>query len=164
MSSIKTNTFLHFMFASVKSMARWKAEGASFIPKVSKYVRKSQSWVIRVLHQYDEETGERKVKNKKGRPRKTTAEEDQTAINLQIKQSRQNKGGIAVWGAICAAGRVALVRFQGIMNSEKYEEVLFDQLLPYLDANGRDLTYQQDNAPCHTSAAMKSSSRRKTST
>lgn len=58
------------------------------------------------------------------------------------------------WGAISATGPVNLTRLDGRINSEVYREVLINGLLPYLDENGRDLSFQQDNASVHVSAVM----------
>ncbi|GAU95846.1 hypothetical protein RvY_07391 [Ramazzottius varieornatus] len=59
-----------------------------------------------------------------------------------------------LWGAITACGPVALIRVDGRIDSGAYEEVLFERLLPYLEKHGRDLVFQQDKCPVHTSRRM----------
>ncbi len=41
------------------------------------------------------------------------------------------------------------------MNAEKYIEVLREQLLPEFAASEDDMTFMQDNAPCHTARVVK---------
>ncbi|KAF4648707.1 hypothetical protein FOL47_002890, partial [Perkinsus chesapeaki] len=71
----------------------------------------------------------------------------------QFKSKRAlNGGGIMVWGAIRHDHTVALTEVTVRMNSEVYQTVLSDHLLPYWDEfKACGIVFQQDNAPCHTS-------------
>ena len=55
------------------------------------------------------------------------------------------------WGCFCnkKIGRIGIC--DGIMNSDKYIDVLEKNLIPFMNEIGRHLIYQQDGAPCHTS-------------
>ena len=57
-----------------------------------------------------------------------------------------------VWGAIDGAGRVALVSTITQMDSAECQQVLSNNLLPYLNSNGpQNVVFQQNNAPTHVS-------------
>ena len=65
-------------------------------------------------------------------------------------------GSIQVWGCISAGGVGDLVRIDGIMNAEKYRQILIHHAIP----SGRRLidprfTFQQDNDPKHTANKVK---------
>lgn len=63
-------------------------------------------------------------------------------------------GGTAmVWGCMSSAGVGCIQRADGKINSECYTTILQESMLPSAHAvfGGRDWTFQQDNAPCHTS-------------
>ncbi|GAV01261.1 hypothetical protein RvY_12000 [Ramazzottius varieornatus] len=74
--------------------------------------------------------------------------------DLQVPVATLIKGGIMLWGAITATGPVALIRVDGRINSDVYEDTLFERLPRFLDKHGRDLTFQQDKCPIHTSRKM----------
>ena len=57
---------------------------------------------------------------------------------------------IMVWGAIKSDGSRTLVRCPARLNSVEYQNVLQSGLLPLYDV---DNIFQQDGAPCHTSAS-----------
>ncbi|GAU99236.1 hypothetical protein RvY_10268 [Ramazzottius varieornatus] len=81
--------------------------------------------------------------------------ENRHDTDLQVPVATRIKGGIMLWGAITATGPVALIRVDGRINSDVYEDTLFERLLPFLDKHGRDLTFQQDKCPIHTSRKMR---------
>lgn len=61
------------------------------------------------------------------------------------------------WGCFSYKGTGSLVPIEGMMNSEKYKNLLEQKLeneLRKLDANGQAL-FQQDSAPCHVSKVMR---------
>lgn len=58
-------------------------------------------------------------------------------------------------GAISKKGPMCLVRIDGTITAMKYRDILFDNLLPYLEKTSRGTTFMQDNAAVHTAHAMK---------
>ena len=55
------------------------------------------------------------------------------------------------YGMICRDGPVCLVKVTGNLNAMGYEDILFDNLVPFLEQHGHsDYIYQQDNAPIHS--------------
>lgn len=70
------------------------------------------------------------------------------------KSTRQaGGGGCMVWGAFSYYGKSALVFVDQRMNAEYYCELLEDALLPFLEAHPTAMTFQHDNAPCHSAEA-----------
>ena len=66
------------------------------------------------------------------------------------------RGSYMVWGAMNGAGTVALLTISTRMDSPQYQQVLSNNLLPYLNSNGRqNVLFQQDNAPIHVSRSTK---------
>jgi transposase len=68
------------------------------------------------------------------------------------------KYSVMFWGCISKEGPGPLVVIDGTMDSEKYIDTLRTSLLPevrLLLAQGVDFRVMHDNAPCHTSAAVK---------
>jgi len=60
------------------------------------------------------------------------------------------------WAAISRFGRLALVFVDGKMNSEYYQQMLTDNLLPFLQHFHRlPWIFQQDNAAIHVSASSR---------
>lgn len=59
-------------------------------------------------------------------------------------------GSILVWGCLTSLGVGPLVRLDGAMNSQRYEDLLEEALLPWARARLPE-TWEmvQDNAPCH---------------
>jgi hypothetical protein len=63
---------------------------------------------------------------------------------------------IMVWGAIGFNRKSTLCLVSGTLDSEKYQGVLQDHLVPLLAKRGAASCYfQQDNAPCHGSQSAK---------
>ena len=61
-----------------------------------------------------------------------------------------------VWGAFCSHGKLTFAFPSTKMNSEEYQGVLTDKLLPFLHRHWRKLlTFQQDNASVHVSRSTK---------
>ena len=77
-----------------------------------------------------------------------SVEKENLPVNPQV-----HSGGFSVmfWGCFSKLGIGPLVAIDGSMNSEKYISLLKDHLLPELGAAGREMTFMQDNAPCHKS-------------
>ena len=75
-----------------------------------------------------------------------SVKKDSLPINPQI-----HSGGFSVmfWGCFSKMGLGPLVACDGMMNAEKYVELLRDVLLPELEAVDRPMIFMQDNAPCH---------------
>ena len=86
------------------------------------------------------------------------ADEDRYSPDLQVPKARV-ESGIMVWGCISAEGGLCFKILEGRQNSETYEKLLFEELLPAMDGKGkctlRDYVFQQDNAAIHVSARMK---------
>jgi hypothetical protein len=61
-----------------------------------------------------------------------------------------------VWGAFCSYGKLSLAFPSTKMNSQEYQGVLKDNLLPFLRSRRRiSFTFQQDNASVHVSNSTK---------
>ena len=59
------------------------------------------------------------------------------------------------WAGIPEHYTTDLVECDGIMNSEKYIRSILEEIKAPLQNNDKDLIFQQDNAPCHTSKVVK---------
>ena len=75
--------------------------------------------------------------------------------NLPVNPQVQN-GGVSVmfWGCFSRLGLGPLAAIEGSMNSESYQEILDELLLPELRAAGVPMVFMQDNAPCHKSRTV----------
>ena len=86
----------------------------------------------------------------------SSVEKEDLPTNLQIQQ-----GGFAVmfWGCFSAFGLGPLVALEGNQNQYTYKETLQEYLLPEIKAAreeyGIDMTFMQDNAPCHKTKLIK---------
>lgn len=74
-----------------------------------------------------------------------------------VLMSRQMGGGsVMVWAGFSAQGKTDIVFVHSRMNSEKYKNLLKDQLATYGELLcGENYTFQHDNAPIHASHATK---------
>ena len=68
-----------------------------------------------------------------------------------LRQTVKHPLKIMFWGCFTGSKIGRLHICEGIMNTEKYIEVLQKRLVPYIDELNNDVIYQQDGAPCHTS-------------
>ena len=72
-----------------------------------------------------------------------------------VKKSIKHGGGsVMVWGCITAQGPGRVCRIEGIMNAQFYTQILDDEFLGTLcdlGINKKDVYFQQDNDPKHTS-------------
>ena len=85
--------------------------------------------------------------------RKTTEK-----FNSDCVQQRVQGGGgsIGLWGCINANGAGCCTVYNGRLNSDFYQKIIDDSLLPSIDLffeSKCDIIFQQDNAPCHKSAS-----------
>jgi transposase len=61
-----------------------------------------------------------------------------------------------VWSAFSAIGKLPIIFVRGNINSECYQEILSNFLLPYFERWPHlEFTFMQDNAPVHTSRSTK---------
>lgn len=74
-----------------------------------------------------------------------------------VQMSRQMGGGsVMVWAGFSAQGKTDIVFVHSRMNSEKYKNLLKDQLAIYGELLcGENYTFQHDNASIHTSHVTK---------
>lgn len=73
----------------------------------------------------------------------------------QIPTVKHGGGSLMVWGCFSGHGVGPLFRINGIMNKEKYLNILETIMLPYARQKfGRAFTFQQDNDPKHTSGVV----------
>ena len=86
----------------------------------------------------------------------SSVEKEDLPTNLQIQQ-----GGFAVmfWGCFSAFGLGPLVALEGNQNQHSYKQTLQQYLLPEIEAARRefgiDMTFMQDNVPCHKTNFIK---------
>ncbi len=83
--------------------------------------------------------------------RKPGQEFDERYVQKVIKHGG---GNVMVWGCITTKGLGWIVRIEGIMDMKLYVEILNDDLLGTLkdlEINKKDVYFQQDNNPKHTS-------------
>ena len=80
-----------------------------------------------------------------------------TRFNLIRPRTQGGGGSIGIWGCINASGAGMASIYDGRLNSERYQNILSDNLQPSLDLFELrdDYIFQQDNAPCHTSRLIK---------
>ena len=71
----------------------------------------------------------------------------------KLKPKPKHPVKVHVWGGISMCGATPLVLFTGIMNAEKYVQILEHGLLPFIDEKFANEKYrfQQDNDPKHVS-------------
>src|SRR6185436_7383414 len=73
-----------------------------------------------------------------------------------LKPTVKNSEGVMVWGCFCNNRIGPLVLIDGTLNSDRYIELLEEQLIPFLNNLGKENhIFQDDNAPCHTSKKTK---------
>ena len=60
-----------------------------------------------------------------------------------------------IWGRISSEGLTELAFLDGRQSSVDYIKVLEDHFLPFLEAYYKNFSFQQDNAPIHTSKLTK---------
>ena len=76
----------------------------------------------------------------------------------KLKPKPKHPVKVHLWGGISKHGATPLVIFTGIMNAEKYCEILDNGLIPFIESkfpNG-DYRFQQDNDPKHVSRLAQS--------
>lgn len=71
-----------------------------------------------------------------------------------LKRKVKFPASVMVWGSMSARGVGKLHFINGIVNSDKYIDILENSLLPTLEESriaGNEFIFQQDGAACHTS-------------
>lgn len=77
---------------------------------------------------------------------------DNRKPKLRYGKRHSGGGGIMFWGGIGVQGLTDLVLIEERMDSEMYQRVLRDYLLPsFQNISGDPFIFQQDGAPCHRS-------------
>ena len=73
-----------------------------------------------------------------------------THEHVQI-YDRSGRKSVPVWGAFCVQGPNSLVHINGSLTSEKYCEILDDELIPMIDRyySGGPVRFFQDQSPIH---------------
>lgn len=92
---------------------------------------------------------ETKICNDSNNYQKLWINQDETIIKSKLKYPLK----INVWGAIIQGKSIIFKIFEKTMNSQQYENVIIECVLPLFQNNQENKNYifQQDNAPCHTS-------------
>lgn len=73
----------------------------------------------------------------------------------QMPTVKHGGGSVMVWGCFSAHGVGPLHRIEGIMDKNKYLNILETIMLPFARRNcGRGFVFQQDNDPKHTSGVV----------
>ena len=73
-----------------------------------------------------------------------------------FSRRRAGGGSLMVWGAFSQHGKSTLAIMEGRQNSEAYVDILRNHLLPFgAQQPDSQWTFQQDNAPIHTSGLTK---------
>lgn len=75
-----------------------------------------------------------------------------------LKRTVKFPKSVMVWGCMSAQGLGELAFIDGIVNSEKYQQILENNLLPSIDKlknTHGEYVFQQDGASCHTSKSTK---------
>ena len=73
----------------------------------------------------------------------------------QIPTVKHGGGNVMVWGCFSGRGMGPLHRIDGIMDKNKYLDILETVMLPYTRGHlGRGFIFQQDNDPKHTSGVV----------
>ncbi len=67
----------------------------------------------------------------------------------------QGGGSITLWGCFSSAGTGALVKVEGIMNRSKYQSILAQNLQASARKMKRNVIFQHNNNPKHTSKSTK---------
>ena len=83
------------------------------------------------------------------RPKKASLASKYIAPTVKFPKS------IMVWGCFTASGPKKIVFIEGTMDSKKYMAMLEEFLSNDIDLDLNNKLFQQYNAPCHTSGAMK---------
>lgn len=79
--------------------------------------------------------------------------QSQNKINLP---KRPFKGGsVMIWGGISKCGEIFIRRIHGKLDSQKYCEMMENDIIPMLNKRIRTYIFQQDNATCHVSKLTK---------
>lgn len=68
--------------------------------------------------------------------------------NITRTKNRINKKGIHVWAGIWAGGRIGPIEYDGRLTSQKYQDLLREQIIPQLGDTSQ-FWFMQDGAPAH---------------
>jgi hypothetical protein len=73
-----------------------------------------------------------------------------------LSNRAQGGGSAMVWTAFGYGGQTEIIFIDTRMDSNIYQELLRDNLLPFgADIEGQEWVFQQDNAPVHASSSTK---------
>ena len=75
---------------------------------------------------------------------------------LIFSKRQQGGGGVMIWAAFCCSGKASIGFCSRNMNSQNYQDMLEEHLLPFwLDPEISNYYFQQDNCSIHKSASTK---------
>lgn len=75
---------------------------------------------------------------------------------LRLARNHSGGGGVMVWGAIGWFGKSELVFPSSNLDSETYQNIIRDGLIPIAnDIGGLNYVFVQDNAPAHTASSTR---------
>ena len=78
---------------------------------------------------------------------------DEDRDQFALPKVQQGGGRVMFWGAISHQGALILVKVEGWVNSDKYQKIMEEDVLPTLRKKlGHSFILQQDNARPHTAA------------
>jgi transposase len=95
--------------------------------------------------------------NRKGRIMLRRTTDEKYSPDCIVERTRKGSGSIGIWACMNYNGVLFFRLYQGRLNSERYTEILGNEMLPALDLIGdrQNTIFQQDNAPCHTAGIIK---------
>jgi transposase len=90
-----------------------------------------------------------------GRQRVWRLPKEKYDVDCLVPTFKHGGGGVMVWGCFVNNCLGPLVVIDGKINGKGYQELLRDNLLPFLDGLGDgSFTFQDDNAPVHTAGVV----------
>jgi len=86
-----------------------------------------------------------------GRTRVWRFPKEKYDVNCVVPTVKHGGGGVMVWGCFTWDSLGPLVRVEGIINSQRYIDILNAHLIPFMEGLEGKIEFQQDNASVHKS-------------